>query len=84
MRVTRFEIANYRAFRGDSFKLEFSNGENLLVYGENGAGKSSLYYSVQDFLEAASDARLLIDANRHRFNALPAVIRLTLNSRANP
>ena len=84
MRVTGIEIANYRAFRGDSFKLEITDGSNLLIYGENGSGKSSFYYSIQDFLEAASDAKLKIDTNRHKFNALPASIRLTLTDRSEP
>jgi energy-coupling factor transporter ATP-binding protein EcfA2 len=84
MRLTGVEIANYRAFRGDSFKLEITDGNNLLIYGENGSGKSSFYYSIQDFLEAASDAKLKIDTNRHKFNALPASIRLTLTDRSEP
>lgn len=84
MRLTGVQIANYRAFRGDSFKLEITDGNNLLIYGENGSGKSSFYYSIQDFLEAASDARLKIDTNRHKFNTLPASIRLTLTDRSEP
>jgi hypothetical protein len=81
MRITGVEIANYRAFRGDSFKLEFSDGENLLIYGENGSGKSSFYFGIQDFLQAATDAGFTIETNRHRFNVLPASIRLTLSTR---
>jgi energy-coupling factor transporter ATP-binding protein EcfA2 len=81
MRITGIRIANYRAFRGDSFKLEITDGNNLLIYGENGSGKSSLYYSIQDFLEAASDSKLEIETNRHRFNALPASIHVTLSDR---
>ena len=33
MRITGIEIANYRGFAGDSFKLPLEQGENLLVYG---------------------------------------------------
>jgi len=33
--------------------LELPHGENALIYGENGAGKSSLFHSVRDFLEAS-------------------------------
>lgn len=50
-RLTGIRIENYRAFRG-SFELQLPRGENALLYGENGAGKSSLYHSVRDFLEA--------------------------------
>src|SRR2546423_827154 len=42
---------NYRAFSG-RFKLTLPTGENALIYGENGAGKSSLFHAVRDFLEA--------------------------------
>lgn len=68
MRFTGVEIANYRGFAGDSFRLTLEHGENLLVYGENGAGKSSLYNSLKDFLSAASNARINIEQNRNRDN----------------
>jgi energy-coupling factor transporter ATP-binding protein EcfA2 len=44
-------VETYRAFRGP-FQLNLPRGENALIYGENGAGKSSLFHSVRDFLEA--------------------------------
>ena len=84
MRITGVEIANYRAFRGDSFKLEFAEGENLLIYGENGSGKSSLYSSIRDFLEAAGNRSFKIETHRHRFNTLPPSIGLKLNTREEP
>jgi len=72
MRITGVEIANYRGFAGDSFQLALEHGENLLVYGENGAGKSSLYNSLKDFLNAASNARINIEQHRNRDNAAGA------------
>jgi energy-coupling factor transporter ATP-binding protein EcfA2 len=68
MRITGVEIANYRGFAGESFRLPLENGENLLVYGENGAGKSSLYNTLKDFLQAASNARANIEQQRNRDN----------------
>src|SRR5882724_8792334 len=50
-RLTAIHIKNYRAFN-ESFDLELPRGENAIVYGENGAGKSSLFHSIRDFLEA--------------------------------
>ena len=44
-------IDNYRAFRG-RFELTLPAGENALIYGENGAGKSSLFHTIRDFFEA--------------------------------
>ena len=42
MRITEITLHNYRAFYGThSFNLD-KDGKNLMVYGENGSGKSSL------------------------------------------
>ena len=50
-RLTGIQIENYRAFNGP-FQILLPQGENALIYGENGAGKSSLFHSIRDFLEA--------------------------------
>ncbi len=85
-RLTKIEIDDYRAFRGH-FELELADGQNLLLYGENGAGKSSLFRALTDFLESPDtlvlDARtkayrtLRPEDNRHRFSTQPASVRLT-------
>ena len=68
MRITGVEIANYRGFAGDSFRLTLEQGENLLVYGENGAGKSSLYNTLKDFLHAATNKNVTLEQRRNRDN----------------
>jgi predicted ATPase len=55
-RLTGIEIINYFAFRG-TFRLNLPKGENLLVYGENGAGKSSLFHTLRVFMEAPDTRR---------------------------
>jgi hypothetical protein len=50
-RLKGVAIKNYRAFRGP-FTLDLPAGENALIYGENGAGKSSLFHTIRDFFEA--------------------------------
>ena len=63
MRITEIEIKNFRAFRGD-FKINLTNsGHNLLVYGENGSGKSSLGLALNLFLESSVKNH---DFNNHR------------------
>ena len=55
MRITEIEIKNFRAFRG-IYRIDLhKEGRNLLVYGENGSGKSSLYLALKYFLESGQD-----------------------------
>jgi len=50
MRITEITLHNYRAFYGThSFNLD-KDGKNLMVYGENGSGKSSLYEALKKFM----------------------------------
>ncbi|MDE0634613.1 MAG: AAA family ATPase [Candidatus Poribacteria bacterium] len=55
MRITDIEIKNFRAFP-KNYEMNLSkSGKNLLVYGENGSGKSSLYLALKYFLESSAD-----------------------------
>lgn len=51
MRIQTIEITDYKAFLG-SHKINVG-GKNLFIYGENGSGKSSLYYALKDFFQSA-------------------------------
>ena len=52
MRITDIEIKNFRAFPKPYHINLHNTGKNLLVYGENGSGKSSLYLALKYFLES--------------------------------
>jgi len=54
-RITILELSNFRAFF-DRYKIELNKGENLLIYGENGSGKSSLFKSLSNFLSSSQNA----------------------------
>lgn len=49
-KITKIEIENYKAY-AKSYSIEIEKGQNLLIYGENGSGKSSLYRSVDTFFK---------------------------------
>ena len=54
-RLHKIEITNFKAFRDFTLNLE---GRHLLVYGDNGSGKSSLYWALYTFLMQTPDPRL--------------------------
>ena len=82
MRITNIEIKNFRAFPS-TYQINLNKaGKNLLVYGENGSGKSSLYLALKLFLESSEGA--------HRFENHQNIFitgdngHIKLHLRANP
>ncbi|MDD4535782.1 MAG: AAA family ATPase [Petrimonas sp.] len=53
MKIKTIEINNYKAFYG---KHKIAIGKkNAFIYGENGSGKSSLYYALKDFVQSSME-----------------------------
>ena len=53
MKIQNISIKNYKAFYGEyDFDVAV---QNLLVYGQNGSGKSSLYYALKDFFQSSME-----------------------------
>jgi len=55
VKITKIEIKNFKAFRGPDVIDLGKKGQNLLLYGENGSGKTSLYEALKFFLESSVD-----------------------------
>ena len=67
MRITKIELKNFRAFcRPVEIDLH-KTGKNLLVYGENGSGKTSLYLALKSFLESSEDTAPRFDTHQNIF-----------------
>ena len=50
MKITKIEIKHFRAFPGPGvYTFDLSGGKSLLLYGENGSGKSSLHHALDQF-----------------------------------
>ena len=49
LRIHTISLTDFRAFPGPAPAIFELDGKNLLVYGENGAGKSSLFHALHDF-----------------------------------
>ena len=86
MKITDIEIKNFRAFP-KTYHINLHNaGKNLLVYGENGSGKSSLYLALKYFLESAVNANnednknTDFESHRNIFTEDPGHIKLRFRS----
>lgn len=65
-RITEIEFVNYKAFygNGEENKIVVPDGKSVLLYGENGSGKSSIYEGLKQFFNS-SDNTLEIVPARH-------------------
>ena len=80
MRITEIEIKNFKAFYG-TYRIDLrKTGKNLLVYGENGSGKSSLYFALKLFLESGDDPSHRFENDQNIFITDVGYIKLGLRA----
>lgn len=83
----RIESLSLRAYRAFSAELHIPvNGRNLLIYGENGAGKSSIHKALRD-LFARRPRPDALKANKHVHDldaALTPRVTVTFNDSTSP
>jgi len=58
-RVEKIAIRNFKAFR-EREEIDFKN-KNVLIYGNNGAGKSSIFWAIYTFLQSSIKSKVAID-----------------------
>ena len=51
--ITKIKIRNFKGFPSDETVIDF-HGKNVLLYGENGSGKSSIFWSLYTLLQAST------------------------------
>jgi len=86
MRITKIELNNFRAFYGKHTINLDNDGKNLMVYGENGSGKSSLYLALKTFFQAAKTPQPMQELENIFVSASEkntASIQLTIKQNAN-
>ena len=79
MKIIQIRINNYRAFYGTHTINLAENGKNLLIYGENGSGKSSLYKALKTILKNDSS----IERNMFSAESEPVSISLEVREPVN-
>lgn len=82
-RITEIRLRNYRAFGDREEIIPLPKGENLLVYGENGSGKSSLCSAVLTVLDASFRKPVNYAANRFLAETETGYIRVSFRDTSN-
>jgi hypothetical protein len=67
--ITKISIENFKAFPSAIEPIEITPLNHLLVYGENGSGKSSIYKALRDFFRSASKPSVPFELNEFSKNA---------------
>jgi len=67
-KITSINLTNCRAYYGSYDSLSLPLGQNLLIYGENGSGKSSLYKALNSYFLRSNDPSTLYIKNRYQPN----------------
>jgi len=70
LRIKRLTLTDFRAFPGAAPTHFDLDGKNLLVYGENGSGKSSIFHALAGFFSVKRSRNL--QSHKNVFSGEPA------------
>ena len=82
-RIVSLKINNCRAYCSSYDALTLPEGENVLIYGENGSGKSSLYKAMNNYFTKSNSPSLPFVKNRY-LEHLEGEISITFSEFTNP
>lgn len=71
-KIVEISVSNYKAYVKEQ-KITLTDGRNLLLYGENGSGKSSLYQALYHFLRTSIDRSKPFDLNMYSGSATGSI-----------
>jgi len=62
VKITKIEVCDFRGSPGPAvYDFEFGGTRNLLIFGENGSGKSSLFRAIQEFFNRGAKPKPFAD-----------------------
>ena len=64
-KIDRLVLKNFKAFRDQTFEF---GSKNVLIYGNNGSGKSSLYWALYTFLQSSGKTNAQLQAYFQHFD----------------
>lgn len=64
-RIISIKISNCRAYCDNYDAISLPEGDNVLIYGENGSGKSSLYKAIKNYFQKSIDSTTPFVTNRY-------------------
>lgn len=76
--ITEITLTNYRAF-GKPETIKIPKGKHLLIYGENGSGKSSIYNGLKDFFSSSVGGNTTFKLNKFTADAGNSVGDVTVS-----
>jgi len=65
-KIAQLHLKNFKAFRDQVFEF---GGKNVLIYGNNGSGKSSLFWAIYTFLQSSSKSNAEIQKYFRHFDS---------------